>query len=85
MKNITNTLNKLTKFLAVAIMSVSLNAFSIVPAPHITISINHVSATVGAAITPITITNTGGAVSYYSISPAAPSGFIASNRIDRVV
>jgi hypothetical protein len=42
MKNITNTLNKLTKFLAVAIMSVSLNAFSIVPAPHITISINHV-------------------------------------------
>ncbi|CAC9635950.1 hypothetical protein [uncultured Gammaproteobacteria bacterium] len=74
MKNITNTLNKLTKFLAVAIMSVSLNAFSIVPAPHITISINHVSATVGAAITPITITNTGGAVSYYSISPAAPSG-----------
>jgi hypothetical protein len=39
--------NKLTnKFLAVAIILVSLNAFSIALTPFITISTNHVSATV---------------------------------------
>ena len=48
MKNTTNTLNKLTKLLAVAIISVSLNAFSV------TISTNYVSATAGTAITPVT-------------------------------
>jgi hypothetical protein len=56
MKNITNTLNKLTKLLAVAIFSVSLNAFSIALAPFITISTDYVSATAGTAITPVTIT-----------------------------
>jgi hypothetical protein len=45
------------------LFSVSLNAFSIVLAPFITISTNHVSATAGTAITPVTITNTGDAVS----------------------
>ncbi|VVM22051.1 hypothetical protein BSPWISOXPB_3049 [uncultured Gammaproteobacteria bacterium] len=63
-ENITNTL---TKLLAVVIFSVSLNAFSLIPlAPFITISANHVSATVGTAITPVTVTNTGAAASYYS-------------------
>ncbi|CAC9435490.1 hypothetical protein [uncultured Gammaproteobacteria bacterium] len=51
-----------------------MNAFSIVLAPFITISTNHVSATAGTAITPVTITNTGDAVSYYSISPAISNG-----------
>jgi hypothetical protein len=74
MKNITNTLNKLTKLLAVAIFSVSLNAFSIALAPFITISTDYVSATAGTAITPVTITNTGVAASYYSISPAISNG-----------
>jgi hypothetical protein len=41
-----------------------LNAFSV------TISTNYVSATAGTAITPVTITNTGDAAFYYSISPA---------------
>ncbi len=68
MKNTTNTLNKLTKLLAVAIISVSLNAFSV------TISTNYVSATAGTAITPVTITNTGDAAFYYSISPAISNG-----------
>ncbi len=72
MKNITNTL---TKLLAVVIFSVSLNAFSLIPlAPFITISANHVSATVGTAITPVTVTNTGAAASYYSIAPAISNG-----------
>ncbi|CAB5507259.1 hypothetical protein AZO1586I_1800, partial [Bathymodiolus thermophilus thioautotrophic gill symbiont] len=68
MKNITNALNKLTKLLAVAIISVSLNAFSV------TISTNYVNATAGTAITPVTITNTGDAAFYYSISPAISNG-----------
>jgi hypothetical protein len=50
MKNTTNTLNKLTKLLAIAIFSVSLNAFSVVLSPIITISTNHV----GPAPTAIT-------------------------------
>jgi hypothetical protein len=67
--------NKLTKLLAIVIFSVSLNAFSLAPlAPVITISTNHVSATAGITIIPVTITNTGGAVAYYSISPALPNG-----------
>jgi hypothetical protein len=67
--------NKLTnKFLAVAIILVSLNAFSIALTPFITISTNHVSATVGTAITPVTIVNTNVAASYYSISPAISNG-----------
>ncbi|VVM24287.1 hypothetical protein BSPWISOXPB_5012 [uncultured Gammaproteobacteria bacterium] len=74
MKNMTNALNKLTKLLAVAIISVSLNAFSVVLDPLITISTNHVSATSGTAITPVTITNRGDAVSYYLISPAISNG-----------
>ena len=74
MKDTTNTLNKLTKLLAAAIISVSLNAFSIVLNPHITISTNYVNATAGTAITPVTITNTGGGVSYYAISPTIPNG-----------
>jgi hypothetical protein len=45
MKNTTNTLNKLTKLLAITIFSVSLNTFSVVLDPLITISTNHVSAT----------------------------------------
>ncbi len=66
--------NKLTKLLAIVIFSVSLNAFSLAPlAPVITISTNHVSATAGAAITPVTITNAG-LISYYSISPAISNG-----------
>ena len=71
---ITNTLNKLTKLLAITIFSVSLNTFSVVLDPLITISTNHVSATAGIAITPITITNRGDAVSYYLISPAISNG-----------
>jgi hypothetical protein len=51
MKNMTNTLNKLTKFLAVAIISVSLNAFSSVVLNSHTIA--------KTFITPVTITNTG--------------------------
>jgi hypothetical protein len=47
--------------------SVSLNAFSVVLGPLITISTNHVSATAGIAITPITITNRGDSISHYSI------------------
>ncbi len=74
MKNITNTLNKLTKFLAVATILVSLNAFSVVPGPLITTSTNHISATAGIAITPVTITNRGATVHYYSISPTIPNG-----------
>jgi site-specific DNA-adenine methylase len=68
--------NKLTnKFLAVAIILVSLNAFSIAITPFITISTNHVNATVGTAITPVTITNTNSAsLVYYSISPAISNG-----------
>ncbi|SSC07500.1 galactose-binding domain-containing protein [bacterium endosymbiont of Bathymodiolus sp. 5 South] len=69
-----NTLNKLTKLLAVTIFSISLNAFSIALTPFITISTNHVSATAGTAIAPVTITNTGGSASYYSISPAIRNG-----------
>jgi hypothetical protein len=49
--------NKLTKLLAVAIFLVSLNAFSVALTPLITISTNHVSATSGTTITPVTITN----------------------------
>ncbi|CAC9491816.1 hypothetical protein [uncultured Gammaproteobacteria bacterium] len=74
MKNISNTLNTLTKLLAVAIFSVSLNAFSVVLGPLITFSTNHVSATAGIAITPITISNRGDSVSHYSIYPAIPDG-----------
>ena len=74
MKNITNALNKLTKLLAVAIISVSLNAFGVMMGPNITISANHVSATAGTAITPVTISNTGDAAFYYSISPAISNG-----------
>ena len=58
--------NKLTKFLTVSIILVSLNAFSIAITPFITISTNHVSATVGTAITPVTIVNTNVAATYYS-------------------
>jgi hypothetical protein len=47
---------------------------SVVLDPLITISTNHVSATAGIAITPITITNRGDAVSYYLISPAISNG-----------
>jgi hypothetical protein len=74
MKNITNTLNKLTKLLAVATILVSLNAFSVVLGPLITISTNHVNATAGTAITPVTISNRGDDVSYYLISPAISNG-----------
>jgi hypothetical protein len=35
--------------------------------PIITISTNHISTTAGTAITPVTITNTGGDIYYYSI------------------
>jgi hypothetical protein len=73
MKNTTNTLKKLTKLLAIAIISISLNAFSLV-GPLITISTNHVSATTGIAITPVTITNTGDTAFDYSISPAISNG-----------
>jgi hypothetical protein len=74
MKNMTNALNKLTKLLAVAIAKTACryvldcvagfprNAFSVVLDPLITISTNHVSATAGTAITPVTITNRGDAV-----------------------
>ena len=74
MKNTTNTLNKLTKFLAVATILVSLNAFSVVLSPLITISTNHVNATAGTAITPVTISNRGDDASYYLISPAISNG-----------
>ncbi|CAC9651846.1 hypothetical protein, partial [uncultured Gammaproteobacteria bacterium] len=67
--------NKLIKFLAASIILVSLNAFSIAITPFITISTNHVSATVGTAITPVTITNTNSAsLVHYSISPAISNG-----------
>jgi hypothetical protein len=42
--------------------------------PLITFSTNHVSATAGIAITPITISNRGDSVSHYSIYPAIPDG-----------
>jgi hypothetical protein len=42
--------------------------------PIITISTNHIRTTAGTAITPVTITNTGGDIYYYSISPALPNG-----------
>jgi hypothetical protein len=42
-----------------AIFLVSLNAFSVAFTPLITISTNHVSATSGTTITPVTITNIG--------------------------
>jgi hypothetical protein len=42
--------------------------------PFITISTNHVGATVGTAITPVTIVNTNVAATYYSISPAISNG-----------
>ncbi|VVH67380.1 Late competence protein ComGC, access of DNA to ComEA, FIG007487 [uncultured Gammaproteobacteria bacterium] len=72
MKNMTN---KLTKLLAIAIFSISLNAFSLLPlTPVIAISTNHVGATAGTAITPVTITNTGSGIYYYSISPAIRNG-----------
>ncbi|CAC9548612.1 putative lipoprotein [uncultured Gammaproteobacteria bacterium] len=74
MKNITNALNKLNKLLAVAIISVSLNAFGVVLSPLITISTNHVNATAGTAITPVTISNRGDDASYYLISPAISNG-----------
>jgi hypothetical protein len=52
-----------------------LNAFSfgLVSVPHIIISTNHVSATSGTAITPVTITNIG-EPAVYSISPAISNG-----------
>ncbi len=74
MKNIINALNKLNKLLAVAIISVSLNAFGVMMGPNITISANHVNATAGTAITPVTISNRGDDVSYYLISPAISNG-----------
>ncbi|SSC10332.1 discoidin domain-containing protein [thiotrophic endosymbiont of Bathymodiolus puteoserpentis (Logatchev)] len=74
MKNTTNALNKLTKLLAVAIISVSLSAFGVTKGPSITLSTNHVNAIAGTTITPVTITNTGAAASYYSISPAIANG-----------
>jgi hypothetical protein len=43
----------------------SLNAFSVVLGPIITISTNPISTTAGTAITPVTITNTGGDIYYY--------------------
>ncbi|CAC9435942.1 putative lipoprotein [uncultured Gammaproteobacteria bacterium] len=51
MKNMKNALNKLTKFLAVAILSVSLNAFSVVLDPP---SLKHVSTIARTVITPNT-------------------------------
>ncbi len=66
--------NKLTKLLAVAIFLVSLNAFSVALTPLITISTNHVSATSGTTITPVTITNIGEPALLYSISPAISNG-----------
>jgi len=74
MKNITNALNKLTKLLTVAIISVSLNAFGVMMGSNITISTNHVNATAGTAITPVTISNRGDDASYYLISPAISNG-----------
>jgi hypothetical protein len=73
-KNTTNALNKLTKLLAVDIISVSLSAFGVTKGPSITLSTNHVNAIDGTSITPVTITNTGAADSYYSISPAIANG-----------
>jgi hypothetical protein len=67
--------NKLTEFFAVYIILVSLNAFSIAITPFITISTNHISATVGTAITPVTIANTNSAsLVYYSIFSAISNG-----------
>jgi hypothetical protein len=56
-----------------------LNAFSVVLSPIITISTNHVSATSGTAITPVTITNTGSGIYSYSISPAISNGLSAQH------
>ena len=42
--------------------------------PNITISTNHVNATAGTAITPVTISNRGDDASYYLISPAISNG-----------
>jgi hypothetical protein len=42
----------------------------IISKPVIAISTDHVGATAGTAITPVTITNTGSGIYYYSISPA---------------
>jgi hypothetical protein len=55
-------------------MKSGFRAFSVVLGPLISISTNHVGASAGTAITPVTITNTGVAASYYSISPVISNG-----------
>jgi hypothetical protein len=56
-----------------ATITVLVNAAA-VALPSITYSAGTVSASVGSAITPLTVTNTGGAVASWAISPAPPSG-----------
>ena len=50
-----------------------------VPAPAFTLSSASQSVTVNSAITTVTSTSTGGAITSYSISPAAPAGLTFSN------
>lgn len=47
-----------------------------VSAPVISYSPNHYTFYISAAITPVNVTSSGGAVASYSISPALPSGLI---------
>jgi hypothetical protein len=56
-----------------ATITVLVNAAA-VALPNISYSATTVSATVGSAITPLTVTNTGGAVASWAISPKPPSG-----------
>lgn len=56
-----------------ATITVLVNAAA-VALPDITYSATTVSATVGSAITPLTVTNTGGAVASWAISPSPPAG-----------
>jgi hypothetical protein len=48
--------------------------------PLITISTNHVSATAGTAITPVTISNRGDSIAYYSIYPAIRNGLFFNKK-----
>ena len=56
-----------------ATVTVLVNAAA-VALPSITYSATTLSAVVGSAITPLTVTNTGGAVASWAISPTPPTG-----------
>jgi hypothetical protein len=64
----------------------------IVPAPTAITTVavsskksNHVGATAGTAITPVTITNTGSGIYSYSISPAISNGLSFNKKTGTIV